>query len=106
MFDIKAWLEQAGEPVEETAFPTGEAPPYPYIIFLDSCSRGGADMKNMQNTHALTVERYSDTSEYNTELEALLDAQAIEYKREQQWLSSEGGYMTTYIFTLYERQVF
>lgn len=98
--DIKSWLEQAGEPVAETCFPPGEAKPLPYIYFLDEQTRGGADLKNLMTTHSLTVERYSETSEYNTALEALFDAAALEYTREQTWLPDPNDmYETIYTIT-------
>lgn len=85
--DLKAWLEQAGEPVAETCFPPGdERAKLPYIYFLDEQTHGGADMKNLLTMHDLTVERYSETSEYNAKLEALFDAVGLEYTREQMWL--------------------
>lgn len=98
--DIKVWLEQAGEPVAETCFPPGtpgkDVPNPPYICFLDSADRGGADMRNLLTKHNLTVERYSDTSEYNSKLEALFDAAGLEYAREQTWLTTEDMYETIY----------
>lgn len=86
--DIKLWLEQAegtGK-VAEVAFRPAHAPKPPYITFLDSAERSGADLKNLMTTHSLTVERYSETPEYNTALEALFDAAGLEYTREQTWL--------------------
>jgi hypothetical protein len=95
--DIKKWLEQAGEPVAETCFPPGDAPPPPYIYFLDAQDHGGADMRNLLTKHDLTVERYSDTSEYNPKLEALFDAAGLEFTREQTWLPDpEDMYETIY----------
>lgn len=96
MLDIKTWLEQAGEPVAETCFPPGDAPGLPYIVFLDAQDHGGADMRNLLTKHDLTVERYSDTAEYNAAMEALFDAKGFEYTREQTWLSDEGMYETIY----------
>lgn len=104
MLDVKAWMETAGEPVADTAFPPGDAPPMPYIAFLDTVHRGGGDMQNSLHTHDLTVERYSDTADYNTALEALFDAQAIKYTRERQWMPDpDGFFMTIYTFSLIER---
>lgn len=94
--DIKKWLEGAGEPVADTCFPPGKAPVMPYVVFLDSMERTGGDMKNMICRHSLTVERYSAADDYNTALEALFNAKALKYKRERQWLSTEGCYFTTY----------
>lgn len=98
MLDIKAWLSGAGEPVADTCFRPGKTPKMPYINFLDAVERTGSDMKNLMSRHSLTVERYSESDDYNTALEALFDAKALEYKRERQWLSDESCYMTTYTF--------
>ncbi|QNK41824.1 hypothetical protein [Caproicibacter fermentans] len=104
--DIKTWLEQAGEPVAETAFPPGEdVPEMPYIVYLDDSERGGGDMKNLSRNHSLSVERYSETSEDNKMLEALLDTQAIKYTKEKQWLTDEECFMTVYNFDILEREV-
>jgi len=101
--DIKAWLGTAGEPVADTAF-TDETP-LPFVVFLDAMQRGGGDVRNMMKTHSLTVERYSATTDDNTALEALLDAQAIKYKKgERQWLTHEECFMTPYYFDLIERE--
>ncbi len=40
--------------------------------FWTAQTSGGADMRNLLTKHNLTVERYSDTSEYNSKLEALV----------------------------------
>lgn len=103
--DIKTWLEQAGEPVAETCFLPGEAPDLPYIVYLDDSERGGGDMKNFSRNHSLSVERYSETSDDNTALEALLDTQAIKYTKEKQWLTDEECFMTVYNFDILEREV-
>lgn len=106
MQDIKTWLEQAGEPVAETCFPPGEAPPLPYVVFLDSIERGGADMKNISRRHAVIVERYSTVQEDNLKLEGLLDDAVIPFTKEKTWVNEIECYMTTYDFNLFEREVF
>lgn len=105
--DVKKWLEMAGEPVADTCFTPGEVPPRPYLVFLDHTKRSGGDMRSMVKAHSLTVERYSDTDDDNTALEALFDAQAIKYTKYRQWLKDEGCYMTVYDLQtdLYEREV-
>jgi hypothetical protein len=96
MLDIKAWLEAAGEPAADTCFPPGDAPPLPYVVYLDHIERDGADAQNLIWRHSLAVERYSDTPDDNTALEALFDAGAIEYIKDKQWLDDEECYLTTY----------
>lgn len=54
-------------------------------------------MQNLLIRHNLTVERYSDTPEYNTALEALFNAAGLEFTREQTWLPDpEDMYETIY----------
>lgn len=85
--DIKAWLEKAGESVAETCFPPGKnVPPLPHIVFFDNADSGGGDMRNLLTKHNLTVERYSETNEYNAALEALFNDAGLEFTREQTWL--------------------
>lgn len=103
--NIKAWLETAGEPVADTCFVPGEVPPLPYIVFADKVKPSGGDMQNLMKTHALTVERYNDTTDDNATLEELFDAQAIKYQRDKQWVTDMGCFMTTYDFDLIEREV-
>ncbi|SCL88025.1 hypothetical protein [Sporanaerobacter sp. PP17-6a] len=105
MEDLKSWLEQAGEPVEETCFVPGEAPQFPYIVFLDTVERVGGDTKNMAKQHSVAVERYSDGPEDNLQLEALFDKQAIKYTKDRQWLSNEECFLTIYNFEIFEREV-
>ena len=100
--DIKAWLHKAGEPVAETAFLDEQ--PLPFVVFLDSVQWGGADRKNNVATHALTVERYSADGEDNALLEGLFAAEAIQYKKEKQWLNDLACFLTTYDFDLIEKK--
>lgn len=78
---------------------------FPFIVFLDTVTRGGGDMVNISYSHALTIERYSELSDDNKLLEALLDAKAIKYKKEKMWIDDEKCFMTTYDFDLFEREV-
>lgn len=65
-------------------------------------------MTNILTKHNLTVERYSETSEYNTDLEALFDARGLEYTREQTWIPDPNDMFET-IYTIktpiFEREV-
>lgn len=88
MEDLKSWLEQAGEPVEETCFVPGKLLNF-LTLFLDTVERVGGDTKNMAKQHSVAVERYSDGPEDNLQLEALFDKQAIKYTKDRQWLSNE-----------------
>ena len=101
MLDIKQWLLSAGEPVADTGFARGDAPGLPFVVFLDTVTNSGSDNANLLQNHGLTVERYCDTTDDNPALEALLDALAVGYKKEKQWLNDMECYMTTYTFDLY-----
>lgn len=107
MLDIKFWLETAGEPVADTCFPPGEAPDMPYVVYLDTVTRGGADMRNAVRRHALSIERYSAEADDSTALEALFDVRALKYRKEKQWLQDNECYMTVYNLEtdLIEREV-
>lgn len=94
--DIKTWLETTGEEVAETAFT--DAVPLPFIVFADRKKRGGADLKNLISTHNVTVERYTEDGVSSGLIEAMLDAEAIEYETETVWIDDEQCYMTTYDF--------
>ena len=92
---IKEWLEQAGEPVEDAVYT--DPPTMPYILFFDSIQRGGGDLKNLYYRHSLTIERYSQTSDTNEKLEALLDKGAFKYhKYPTVWMSDEQVFTTIY----------
>lgn len=64
-------------------------------------------MKNILTRHNLTVERYSETSEYNPALEALFNAKGLEYTREQTWIPGDDMYETIYTIKtpIFEREV-
>ena len=96
--DVKAWLQTAGEPAAETCFPPGEAPALPYVIFLDSVTRSGSDLRNLLRFHSLTVERYSTGTEDNPALEKLFDDRGIQYTKDKQWSEYMECYLTTYDF--------
>jgi hypothetical protein len=54
-------------------------------------------MRNLLKKHNLTIERYSETSEYSAALEALFDEAGLEYTREQIWLPDpDDMYETVY----------
>lgn len=103
MLDVKAWLEQAGEPVADTSFLPDDGVSPPYICFLDKMQNEGADLKNDLINHSLTVERYSDTAEDNKSLEKLFDDKSIKYTKERLWLSEQFEFETIYNFDLLER---
>ena len=103
MLDIKAWLEGTGEPVARTCFLPDDAPPLPYICYLDNTSAGGEDLANNAFKRSITVERYSDSSEYGELLEKLLNDANVKFHREQIWIAKEAMFETIYNFDIYER---
>jgi len=103
MLDVKAWLEQAGEPVADTSFLPDDNVSPPYICFLDKQQNEGADLRNDLVNHSLTVERYSATSEDNKSLEKLFGDESIKYSKERTWLADEFEFETIYNFDLLER---
>lgn len=103
MLDVKAWLEQAGEPVADTSFLPDDLVTLPYICFLDKQQCEGADLKKDLINHSLTVERYSETSNDNEALEKLFDDKNIKYMKERLWLPDQFEFETIYNFDLLER---
>lgn len=103
MPDIKAWLEQAGEPVADTCFPEGGAPNLPYITFLDTAYHTGADIGNGITKHSLTVERLSEDTTDNQNLESLLEA-AGHWEKQRTYLPEpDNCYETIYTIGMTER---
>ena len=94
---IKTWLEQAGEPVAETAFPPDNVPTLPYIVYLDHIERDGGDLKNGITKHNLTIERYSEDGKKNATLEALFDRDGIHWSRDLEWVSDDDFFEEIYV---------
>lgn len=99
--DIKAWLETAGEPVAETCFT--DPPALPYVVFLDTVQRRGADLKNLLIEHDLQVERYCETEDDNTTLESLFDDFPVEWEKDKSWDKDTGWFETIYTMNFTEK---
>jgi hypothetical protein len=105
VFNVKAWLAAAGEPVEETAYIPDDASELPYILYSDYVTRLGGDVRNLGYSHSVTVERYSDVRDDNPALEQLFDDKALKYEKDRVWLSEEECFMTIYQFEFLESEV-
>ena len=82
-----------------TAFPEGEAPPLPYIVYLaQSEDPFLADDCNYYTRSNVQVELYTNTRDIPTErlLENAIAAAGIPWRKEIDYLSSERCYMITY----------
>lgn len=93
-----------GETFEETQFIT--PPNGTYAVFHDSFTRRGADGLNLIKEHDYTIELYSDfpDPEAESRIESALDAQAIEYdKNDRLWIQAEQLYETVYTFEYIEK---
>ena len=83
------------------AFPEGQAPALPYILYIFPDEGGlGADNINYQPTTAVQVELYSklkDTAS-ETKIEATLTANSIYYTKDSTYLDDQEAWMTVYYF--------
>lgn len=95
-FDIKAWLEKAGEPVSNTAWIPGYEPDLPYIIYTDTVIRSGGDGINLRTDHILTIERYSEDGDENAALSALIEGAGIPYEHSLTWISGDDFFQEIY----------
>lgn len=101
--DIKAWLEQAGEPAVDTCFPEGNAPYLPFLVFLDTAYHTGADYGNGIVKHSITVERMSEDASDNPKLEELIESTGHWEKQRTYLPEPDNCYETIYSFTIEER---
>lgn len=101
--DVKSWLSETGIKTQETLFI--KSPPYPYMVFFDRQTHGGADIKNLIVTHDVTVELYTDRADRESEkkIESLLYENGIEFEtNSREFIQSENHYMKVYDLTLIE----
>lgn len=102
--DIKELLSQSGIPTKESLFMV--APPYPYQVFFDSQSHGGADGVNCIVEHEIRLELYTEKSDRETEckIERLLYECGIEFTTDsREYVKSEDHYQKVYYFTMREK---
>jgi hypothetical protein len=101
--DIKALLESTGMKVAEELF--FKPPAFPYIVFSQSSSYGGADLFNCISNRSINVELYSDVINRDAEkkIEDSLNEKAIEFKKDRTWIDSQGFFQTVYDFNLLEK---
>lgn len=101
--EIKKWLSSVGIRAEEGR--SLKPLPFPYVVFFDDYNVRGADLKNFIREHSVMLELYSENISVETEkkLEALLDTEAFEYKKNRIWINSERMYETIYEFDYIEK---
>lgn len=83
------------------AFPEGQAPELPFIVYIFPDEAGfGADNINYQPTTSVQVEFYSRLKDPTQEslIEAALTANEIYYTKDSTFLEDEQAWMTVYSF--------
>lgn len=83
------------------AFPEGQAPALPYILYIFPDEGGfGADNINYQPTTAVQVELYSKLRDTDSEakIEAKLTDNEIYYTKDSTYLDDQKAWMTVYSF--------
>lgn len=102
--EIKALLEQTGIPTKETLFL--KAPAYPYQVYFDTKTFGGADIANLLIEHEVRLELYTERVDAETEskVEQLLNSNGIPFSTDsREYIKSEDHYQKFYYFTLTEK---
>lgn len=104
MLNVKTWLQTTGMPVAENRFL--KPPILPYMIFLETRNVDGPDDSNLIARRKLVIELYSSTINATSEkaIEDLLDAQAVSYRKERDWIESESFFQTIYETSITERK--
>ena len=91
-------------PVRYRAFNVGEVPSLPYLLYYTTDNQGTlkADNHNYAKAYNLTLELYSEEKDLELEekLEALLDANNIEYDTFESYLDTESMYEVAYDITI------
>lgn len=108
MPDFTNWIMAAtDEPVAEEVFLPENYSRLPYIVFVDNEDHGGADGYNNLIKHQLTIRRFSETGDRNTQLDTLLDSAGIKFSYEKMWDSENGWYEEVYYCstTIPERKI-
>lgn len=85
------------------AFPLNEAPPLPYITYLQTASDNmAADNRVYHKRRDVDVELYTERKDLNLEnaLEAALDSAGIVWAMDEDYLNSERCYMLTYSISI------
>jgi len=97
--EVKNMIEQIGYPYAYGHFAEGEALELPYIIFrYPESDNFSADSKVYLKSDNLDIELYTSKRDFDTEadVEAVLDAKGIFYKKNEMYIESEQMYEILY----------
>ena len=97
--ELKEILERTGLPVCYNAFPVGDAPALPFIVYIETGSNNfGADNKVFYKAKQIAVELYTATKSASTEelVESVLDDADIFYTKQETYLDDEKCYEVIY----------
>ena len=101
--EFKAELEKLGIPVQYRAFPIGQAPQLPYLIFYENDSDNiFADNVNWYDVLNVACELYTDEKdiELETKIQKLFYDNEIEYNSTETFIDSENMYLKAYDVTI------
>lgn len=93
----------SGSTVVYESFPVGEAPPLPFICWLETeTDNFAADGVVYSETHRIDIELYAKARDLISEgnIEAKLNEYGIFWDKEVDYLDSEKCFMTTYSITI------
>lgn len=97
--ELKEILERTELPVCYNAFPVGDAPALPFIVYIETGSNNfGADNKVFYKSKQIAVELYTATKSASTEelVESVLDGADIFYLKQETYLDDEKCYEVIY----------
>lgn len=94
---FKDVLETTGLPVTYYAFPEGEAPPLPYICYLNPDNNNfAADGTVYYSSKKVLVELYTERREQETEEKVEEALSSFFYEKEATYIDSENCYQILY----------
>ena len=91
-----------GDRVAMNAFPEGEAPELPWIVYRQTSANGFfADNRVYYNSPVFVIELYTEFKSPETEktLESALASAELIWTKDEEYLDSERCYMVTYTAT-------
>ena len=91
-----------GDRVAMNAFPEGEAPELPWIVYRQTSANGFfADNRVYYNSPVFVIELYTEVKSPETEktLESALASAELIWTKDEDYLDSERCYMITYTVT-------
>ena len=97
--DIATMLESTDLPVAYNAFPVGNVPPLPYIVYsFPNSENFGADNVAYQRGESLRVWLCTKEKDFSTEnaLESVFNENGIYWDKTESFLQSDSMYMILY----------